>query len=102
MSHKIKYVLEEHDFIILIGDTPSYLSFFFNNKKYFILPMSNKAFGTFVPPYGEFDDDCVSKILLNPTKKDLLSYFDYLDKNTILTRKFVKEKWNNIILIDTV
>jgi len=101
LSKNILSTIEKDDFIILIGDTPSYLSFFFKNQPHYILPFSNKPFGLFYPPYAEYLKkwECLDVFL--PTEEQLLTYFNYLDKNTIITKKFIKEKWNNIVLIDT-
>ena len=42
----------------------------------------------------------LSKIYF-PTCENLDKYFDYLNKNTFLTKKFVTKNWNKIILIDS-
>jgi hypothetical protein len=65
--------------------------------------MSNKPFGIIEPPLSKIPKNinCNTKKILIPTKNQLLTYFNYLNNKTILTKKFVKENWSKIILIDT-
>jgi len=103
LSHSILKTIEKDDFIILIGDTPSYLSFFLKKNQYFILPFTNKPFGIIHPPLSNYDDkiDCDSKRIYIPSKNNLLYYFNYLNNKTILTHEFMKKNWNKIVLVDT-
>jgi hypothetical protein len=103
LAKSIIKTIDKDDFIILIGDTPSYLTFFLDKHKHFILPMSNKPFGIIDPPLSEIPKKInynIKKIFI-PTKEQLLTYFEYLNTKTILTKKFVKDNWSKIILIDT-
>ena len=53
LANSIIRTIDKNNFIIiLIGDTPSYLSFFLNKYKYFLLPMSSKPFGL-ISSFGE-------------------------------------------------
>jgi len=103
LAKSIIRTIDKDDFIILIGDTPSYLTFFLDKHKHFILPMSNKPFGIIVPPFSEIPNkiNCDIRKIFIPTKEQLLNYFEYLNTKTILTKKFVKDNWSKIILIDT-
>ena len=102
LANSIIRTIDKNNFIILIGDTPSYLSFFLNKHKYFLLPMSSKPFGL-ISSFGEIPKNinCNIKKKYIPTKEQLLTYFEYLNTKTILTKKFVKDNWYNIILIDS-
>lgn len=88
------------DIIILIGDTPSYLMPFFKAKRStHFMAFSNKPFGSFISPYG-FHSPNVDYIF-TPSYEDLNTYFNYLDNKTILTRKFIKDNWTKIVLVDS-
>lgn len=100
----------EDDFILLIGETPAYLRPFLEDEREIMnLPFSDKPFGCFLPPFGltnkEMVDEGYSKELFNlpdlHLKSDLLNqYYNYLDKNTPLTREYLKDNWNKIVAID--
>lgn len=100
-----EYILQKtlkDDIIILVGDTPSYLQpFFESHRTTYILPFSNKPFGCFEPPYSNPVEEESSQKFFTPDKEDLLHYFNYLDKKTILTKDFVLKNWNKIVLVDS-
>ena len=102
---------DENDHIILIGDTPSYLKPFLEfGRKTYNFALSNKAFGCFDPPHSlPFDNSKFKSInnkmitiksVFTPSKRQLNSYFDYLD-NTPLNRNFIRDNWYNIVLVDS-
>ena len=101
-----EYILQKtlkDDIIILVGDTPSYLQPFLEFlRTTYILPFSNKPFGCFVPPYSDHVKEKSFREVFTPrSEDDLLHYFNYLDKKTILTKEFVSKNWNKIVLIDS-
>lgn len=99
--------------IILVGDTPSYLKPFLElHRKVFLFAFSNKPFGCLWPPYAQpsisnlhedksFYENLGLEDTWTPNKSNLNTYFDYLDQKTDLTRTFIKDNWNNIVLIDS-
>ena len=90
------------DFIILIGDTPSYLlPFLEKQRRVFNLPLSNKPFGCFYPPIYKNYKELGLKDIYNPPRENLIAYFTYLNNHTSLTREFVKENWLRIVLVDS-
>jgi hypothetical protein len=120
VSKDIINLTRSNDFIILIGDTPSYLTPFLEDERnIFNLSFSNKPFGCFMPPYSFSESkedrqkhraDLLKRypdLEINdhdpyiPSKKTLDSYFNYLNSQTKLTKKFVKTNWKNIVLVDT-
>lgn len=95
---------DENDHIILIGDTPSYFKpILEKHRKTYNLPYSGGALGCFRVPYSlPFSyEERYSSYSIVPTKRQLHSYFDYLDNNTALTRNFIHDNWQNIVLVDT-
>lgn len=125
-SRDILNLTSDTDFLILVGDTPSYLRPFLEDegRTIFNLPFSNKPYHCFMSPHGNphytqaqldnLDTDELNLYnSLLPTDYTLLPredsrippfesrYFEYLNKNTILTKKFVKKNWHNLVLIDT-
>lgn len=101
-SKDILELSHKHNIIILVGDTASYLGMFLENeRKYFNLPFSNKPFGCFNIYHAEPIKDCKLKEIYTPTYKNLKHYFKYLDTKTWLTRKYVKQNWNSLILVDS-
>jgi hypothetical protein len=107
VSQDILNLTHKDDKIILVGDTPSYLTPFLEKYRFvFNLAFSNKPFGCFYPPYSEFipEQDPESHpfgSIYSPTMDNLNKYFSYLDKDTVLTRKFVNDNWTNIVLVDS-
>ena len=103
ITQNIRTIIQPKDIIILIGDTPSYISFFLKhyNIKFHHLAMSNKAFGCFTPPYAELLSSHKYDQIYSPELKHLKSYFKYLNNKTELTKKYIKRNWNNLILIDS-
>lgn len=100
VSKDIESFINENNIIILIGDTPSYLLPFLEPiYKTIILPFSGKPFGCFNPPYG--DPYVNLDKYYTPDLDKLSKYFDYLEKNTFLTRKFVKENFYKLVLVDS-
>ena len=105
----IKNLTEPTDIIILVGDTPSYVTPFINKyRTTFNLPMSNKPFGCFWPKYADPEDSitvnqkhAIEGAVFVPTVDKLNAYFTYLDTKTILTKQFVRQHWNDIILVDS-
>ncbi len=96
LAQKIIHTTFDKDIIILIGNTPSYLKFFLEGKrKYCNIASSNKPFACV-----NYKDDCETKRIFTPNTEQLNSYFKYLS-NTILTKTFVKENWDNLVLVDT-
>jgi hypothetical protein len=90
----------ENNIIILIGDTPSYLTpFLEKNRETFNFAFSSKPFGCFHPPYGNFIKATLH--VYTPSKTQLTNYFTYLDTHTKLTRTFVATNWKNIVLVDS-
>lgn len=88
------------NFLILIGDTPSYLTPFLEKKRQlFNLPFSSKPFGCFFPPYSAPLEQ-IHPVWIPPFER-MNDYFEYLDNKTILTRKLIKDNWHKIILIDS-
>ena len=91
------------DFFILVGESPSYLKPFLEDAghKIFDLPFSNKPyaclFGLYGLPYS--NEEFINRSLMpKPDYEEY--YFNYLNKETILTRDFLKENWFKIVLID--
>lgn len=102
ISKDILNITHKDDIIILVGDTPSYLSIFLKgHRKYYHLGFSNKPFGCFLPLFAEPIYDCKFKKAFVPDKDSLHQYFKYLDEETDLTKNFIKKNWNKLILIDT-
>lgn len=102
MSKDILNFTHEDDIIILVGDTPSYLSIFLKgHRKYYHLGFSNKPFGCFYPSFAKPIYDCKFKEMITPNEDSLLKYFKYLDEETDMTKNFIKKNWNKLILIDT-
>ena len=114
VSKDIIYLTNEKDIIILVGDTPSYLiSILKLYREVYVFAFSDKPFGCFKPPYGrieESESEAAKEIIkvwgksaltFTPSKENLQSYFNYLDTKTKLTRKFITEKWKNIVLVDS-
>lgn len=102
VSYDIINLTESDDIIILVGDTPSYLApFLKQERKVEHLAFSNKPFGCLNPPYAYPSKDKSFNDVFTPTAKNLELYFTYLDVNTNLTRKFVKDNWNQIVLVDS-
>ena len=98
MSQDILLMTEKDDIIIMVGDTPSYLKPFLEPfRKVHNLPLSNKVYGCFDPPYGLPEDDELFTPKFNLQEK----YFNYLNTKTELTKKYVKENWHKLILIDS-
>jgi len=98
MSQDILLMTNKDDIIILIGDTPSYLKPFLESfRKVHNLPLSNKVYGCFYPPYALPEDDGLYTPKFQLQKK----YFYYLNTKTELTKKYVKENWSKLILIDS-
>ena len=98
LAKQIIKITNKKDIIILIGDTPSYLKFFLKNKRKFVnISASAKPFGCVLYK----DTICETNKLYVPTLEELNSYFKYLSEDTILTKDFMKENWDNIILVDT-
>lgn len=102
VSRDILQITSPDDIIILIGNIPSYLRIFLKDRrKTFNLPFSKKPFGCFWEPFGKTEVvSCWIKDTWVPTPFELQSFFAYLE-TTKLTREFIKEKWFNIILIDS-
>lgn len=111
VSKDIINLTSETSIIILVGDTPSYLAPFLQcNRKVFHFAFSNKPFGCFLPPYAistdfvELTRDNQDEQRINvfvPKQYMLEKYFNYLNNETELTKKFVQDNWNNIVLIDS-
>ena len=101
MAIDIKYLSTKESIFILIGDTPSYLTpFLRKTNSVFNLPFSNKPYGCFFPPHSE-SSESYDRWPIKPKKIELESYFNYLNNKTWLTVEFVKNNWNNIILVDS-
>ena len=108
VSNDIINLTEPNDIIILVGDTPSYISpFIEKHRKTFHFAFSNKPFGCTFPPYSDFSENSElnSKInlydVVTPTITNLNAYFDYLNVNTEMTKEFIKNNWDNIVLVDS-
>ncbi|AYV85770.1 MAG: hypothetical protein Satyrvirus38_7 [Satyrvirus sp.] len=87
-------------YIILVGDTPSYLAAFLQERRrVFNFAFSNKPFGCFWPPYSMPYEK--THPIFTPPKENLDAYFSYLDTKTELTKNFVKNSWHNIVLVDS-
>lgn len=122
MSHQIISMISPKNVIILVGETPSYLYPFL--KQYentvFIFNFSNKPYLLVDYPNGDLRGlDCIdnndeqnrvikdrerfmsdnSEVIHDATLTEKY-YFEYLDTKTILTRQYIKDNWNEIILID--
>lgn len=88
------------DTIILIGDTLSYLRpLLEKHRTVYNFAFSNKPFGCISYPYAEATNGLDT--YYTPTAYNMYSYFDYLDKKTILTRDYVRYNWNKIVLVDS-
>ena len=103
VSKDIVNLTHETDIIILIGDTPSYLTPFLELKRrVYNLAFSNKPFGCFFPPYADpayqFSKEGTVYV---PFRTNLNAYFEYLNSKTFLTKAFVKENWHRIVLVDS-
>lgn len=102
VSRKIYNCTSKNDIIILVGDTGSYLRPFLEvlGRKVFNLPISGKPYACTFPPHS-------STIKYNeylyyiPQKEEEEFYFNYLDSETFLTKKFVSNNWKNLVLVDT-
>ena len=110
VSNDIIDLTDKNDVIILIGDTPSYLiSILKLYREVHLFAFSNKPFGCFLPPYGNFEEMSkeyikafgIKRDVWSPLKENLELYFNYLDTKTKLTREFITEKWKNIVLVDS-
>lgn len=98
VSQEILLMTNKDDIIILVGDTPSYLKPFLEKfRTIHNLPLSNKAYGCFYPPYALPSDDG----LFTPKFELQKKYFHYLNTKTELTKKYVRENWHKLILIDS-
>lgn len=109
VSNDIIEMTRNIDIIILIGDTPSYITPFIESKrKIYNLAFSNKPYGCLYPPHSlpainDMNKEDAEKWtnLFVPLIEQENYYFDYLNTNTFLTREFMKENWTKIILIDS-
>ena len=104
VSINILDLTNDHSIIILVGDTPSYLAPLLEAKrKIFHLAISNKAFGCFVPPFGENNSNYniyqKHEHIYVPSAENLNSYFNFLNNKT-MTKSYVGEHWNDIVLVD--
>lgn len=121
-AKKIIDITTKDNILILIGDTPSYLGPILEyHRKIYHMAWSNKPLDCFKKDYqlhkiivnkkyDRFDETWTDETyIINGKKKrkkgkledKLKVYFNYLNTKTFLTKKFVKENWNNIICIDT-
>lgn len=106
VSNKIISITKNDSIYILIGDTPSYLKpyFKYKNRIVFNFSASGKPYGcTCNPANPENNDNNIEMVekYYVPTTKQVNDYFNYLDTKTKLTRSYVKENWNKIVLIDS-
>lgn len=80
--------------------TPSYLRPFLENQRtVFNLPFSDQPFGCFIAPFSSPDVDKIYRNK-NVEAEKQISFFNYLDTKTILTREHVRDNWTNMVLID--
>ena len=94
-------LVKNDDILILIGDTPSYVTPFLSKYKTYNLAISNKAYGCVESPHSKpmlttnplFD-------LYVPTKEQEEYYFNFLNTKTFLTKEYIKSNWDKIVLID--
>ena len=97
-------ITSEDDHIILIGNTPSYLKPILEKHRYtYNLPFSGYPLACFWLPYARpfSNEEIKYSYEVAPTKRQLHSYFNYLDSNTPLTRNFIIENWKKIVLVDS-
>ncbi len=102
-SQQIINMTNDNDIIILIGDTPSYMTPFIETRRQvYNLAFSNKPFGCFYPPHSKkYKIPVKLKNVFIPTKENEEKYFKYLDSKTFMTKKFVNENLNKLILVDS-
>jgi hypothetical protein len=126
LSRDIINISTPQSVFILVGESPSYLlPFLADHRMTYLLQFSNKPYLLYSYPHAEMTGmDCIDtvtphndaiKILEQYTSSDssLPSvitthdatltenyYFEYLDTKTIITREFVKNRWNDLVLID--
>ena len=98
-SKKILDLTTSTDILILIGESPAYLGpILKHHRKIIYLPMTDKPFSCY--SNLEYDKNVLTTTHI-PTQKGLDNYFNYLNTQTILTKKFAKNNWNNLVGIDT-
>ncbi len=112
MTHQIMSMITPKNVMILVGETPSYLLPFLQQYKItvYLLNFSAKPYLIAEYPDGDLNGpDCPEHNIANEARERLMYqdatltekyYFEYLDTKTILTRQFIKDNWNEIILID--
>ena len=120
-AKRIINLTSSDDILILIGESPAYLGpILKHHRKIIYLPMSGKPFSCYIgshyslenivgTSYGDeskltgTDKELYYHMLARsiPTQKGLDKYFSYLNNETILTKKFAKNNWNNLVGIDT-
>ena len=120
-AKRIINLTSSDDILILIGESPAYLGpILKHHRKIIYLPMSRKPFSCYRGAHynlenivgTSYEDEkkltgMDKKLYYHmlatsiPTQKGLDKYFSYLNKETILTKKFAKDNWNNLVGIDT-
>ena len=94
----------DHDsLIVLIGETPAYLRPFLEPyRKVYNFAFSSWPYGCYWTPNGKIQKRTEMNELLkdtvDPDKAN--KYFEYLDKNSPLTRDFLRQKWFKVVLVD--
>ena len=99
-SKKILDLTTYDDILILIGESPAYLGpVLKHHRKILYLPMTDKPFACYWNKGYVLSNFNESTHI--PTQKGLDNYFNYLNTETILTKKFAKNNWNKLVGIDT-
>ena len=99
-SKKILDLTTSDDILVLIGESPAYLGpVLKHHRKIIYLPMTDKPFACYYNKRYVLEKSSMHHHI--PTQKGLDTYFNYLNTETILTKTFAKDNWNNIVGIDT-
>ena len=99
-SKKILDLTTSNDILVLIGESPAYLGpVLKHHRKILYLPMTDKPFSCYWNKNYILEKRM--KEFYIPTQKGLDTYFNYLNTETILTKAFAKDNWDNIVGIDT-
>ena len=99
-SKKILDLTTSDDILVLIGESSAYLGpILKHHRKILYLPMTDKPFSCYWNKNYVLKKDTGAYYI--PTQNGLNNYFNYLNTETILTKTFAKDNWNNIVGIDT-
>lgn len=104
VTDEIKFQTNKDNIYLLIGDSPSYLKPMLETYATTInIPFSGAGYGCFYDyNYYKNIEEWKTKHKYSdmPKEEHLNGFFKFLEMETLLTREFVKNNWNKIILID--